>query len=294
MSRRAFVGLAGLEAAASNILSFGGHRLTVAAMPRLAAGLLTRAVTQFKAGYPESLVTIHSGTAASVNTWMSSSLCDVGLAIIYGDDSPGLRAETLFSMDCVIVLPKAHRLSRLKQVQAADLEGEAFISFPVGSAPRARIDQVLAAAGVRPRTVLESDLGASVCALVAAGLGVSVINPLAALEERRASDLEIRHSSRLYPSASPCCFRLLRRDRAWWMPSRTMYAGSFSRSSRPSAPSAGKPEAASSRKFPFRLPGRPAHESLSGLICTTTQRHGDEFANPLARRRAGNGTRTAK
>jgi DNA-binding transcriptional LysR family regulator len=189
---KAFVGLAGLEAAASNILSFRGRRLTVAAMPRLAAGLLTRAVMQFKVDYPESLVTIQSGTAASVNTWVSSGLCDVGLAIIYGDDSPGLRAETLFSMDCVIVLPKAHRLSRLKQVQAADLEDEAFISFPVGSAPRERIDQVLASAGVRPRTVLESDLGASVCALVAAGLGVSVINPLAALEEKRASGLEIR------------------------------------------------------------------------------------------------------
>lgn len=188
---RAFVGLAGLEAAASNIRAFSGHRLSVAAMPRLAGGLLTQAVAQFKQDHPDTLVTIHSGAASSVNTWVSSGLCDVGLAILYGE-APGLRVETLLAMDCVAVLPKTHRLTRRKEIQATDLEDEAFISFPVGSAPRERIDQVLAIAGVKPRTVLESDLGASICALVAAGLGVSVINPLAAREEKQISGVALR------------------------------------------------------------------------------------------------------
>jgi len=188
---KAFVGLAGLEAAASNIRAFGGHRLSVAAMPRLAAGLLTSAVAQFKLDYPDSLVTIHSGAAAAVDTWVGSGLCDVGLAILYGE-ATGLRVETLLAMDCVAVLPKGHPLTKRKVIQAADLDDEAFISFPVGSAPRERIDRVLSAAGARPRTVLESDLGASICALVAAGLGVSVINPLAAQEEKQISGVELR------------------------------------------------------------------------------------------------------
>lgn len=189
---RTFVGLAGLEVAAANILSFGGQRLSLAAMPRLAGGVLTRAVVEFKRAFPESLVTIQSGAAASINTWVSAGLCDLGLAILYGDDVPGLRTETLFGMDCVLVLPKGHRLLGQQRVHARDLADEAFISFPVGSAPRERIDQVFAASGVRPRTVLESDLGASVCALVGAGLGVSVINPLAARQEQRTSGVEVR------------------------------------------------------------------------------------------------------
>ncbi|MDB5900507.1 MAG: transcriptional regulator, LysR family [Ramlibacter sp.] len=188
---KTFVGLAGLDAAAANIRSFGGDRLSVAAMPRLAGGLLTRAVAQFKREHPDTLVTIRSGGAAAVDSWVSSGLCDVGLAVLYGE-APGLRVETLLTMDCVAVLPKGHRLTRLQRVQASDLEGEAFISFPVGSVPRERMDQVLAAAGAKPRTAVESDLGASVCALVAAGLGVSLINPLAALEEHRISDVELR------------------------------------------------------------------------------------------------------
>eukprot|EP01032_Pedospumella_encystans_P034387 gene34387-38872_t len=98
---KAFVGLEGLEGAASNIRSFGGDRLAVAAMPRIAGGLLSKAVAQFKAEHPETLLTIHSGAAATVNTWVSSGLCELGLAILYGDDVPGMQVQTLLTMDCV-------------------------------------------------------------------------------------------------------------------------------------------------------------------------------------------------
>jgi DNA-binding transcriptional LysR family regulator len=149
-------------------------------------------VIALKREHPEAMVTIHSGAEGTVNTWVGSGLCDLGLAVLYGDDIPGLRVETLMQMDCVVVLPKAHPLAQKRRVRAADLHGQDFISFPLGSAPRQSIDLALAAAEAKPRTVLESDLGSSVCALVAAGLGVSVINPLAAFEERRTGELVVR------------------------------------------------------------------------------------------------------
>ncbi|MOA06864.1 HTH-type transcriptional regulator CysL [compost metagenome] len=188
---KAFAGLQGLEVSAANIRSFGGDRLAVAAMPRIAGGMLSRAVAQFKGDYPEALITIHSGAAATINTWVSSGLCELGLAILYGDDPPGMDVATLLTMDCACVLPRKHRLSGRAQIEASDLDAEPFVSFPLGSSPRERIDRMLQAQGVKPRTVLESDLGASVCSLVAAGLGVSVINPLAALEEQRNLDLVV-------------------------------------------------------------------------------------------------------
>lgn len=189
---KAFAGLQGLEAAASNIRTFGGDRLTVAAMPRIAGGVLSHAVAQFKRQFPGTLVTIHSGAAATVNSWVSSGLCELGLAILYDSDPPGMEVVTLLNMDCVCVLPRKHPLARQKQIHAADLDDEAFVSFPLGSGPRERIDRVLVAEGIKPRTVLESDLGASVCSLVATGLGVSVINPLAALEEQRYLSMDVR------------------------------------------------------------------------------------------------------
>lgn len=189
---KAFAGLQSLEAAALNIRTFGGERLAVAAMARIAGGLLSQAVVRFKAAYPQALVTIHSGAASTINTWVSSGLCELGLAILYGADPPGVQVQTLLNMDCVVLLPRQHPLARRPLVRARDLDEEAFVSFPRGSDPRERIDRVWASEGVHPRTVLESDLGASVCALVAAGLGVSVINPLAAMEEQRQHDFVVR------------------------------------------------------------------------------------------------------
>jgi DNA-binding transcriptional LysR family regulator len=189
---KAFAGLQGLEAAALNIRTFGGDRLAVAAMPRIAGGVLSHAVVQFKQQFSDTLVTIHSGAAATVDSWVSSGLCELGLAILYDSDPPGMEVVTLLSMDCACVMPRTHRLAKKKQIHATDLAGEAFVSFPLGSGPRDRIDRVLVAEGVKSRTVLESDLGASVCALVAAGMGISVINPLAALEEQQHLDMEVR------------------------------------------------------------------------------------------------------
>ncbi len=189
---KAFAGIQGLEAAASNIRTFGGDRLAVAAMPRIAGGIVSKAVARFKRDFPETLVTIHSGAASTVNTWIGSGLCELGLAILYDGDPPGIDVSVLLSMDCVCILPKQHRLAQKAQIHATDLDGEAFVSFPLGSGPRERIDRILVAEGIRPRTALESDLGASVCSLVAAGMGVSVINPLAALEEQRYLDIEVR------------------------------------------------------------------------------------------------------
>lgn len=189
---KAFAGLQGLESAASNIRTFGGDRLAVAAMPRIAGGIVSKAVARFKRDNPDTLVTIHSGAASTVNTWISSGLCELGLAVLYDEDPPGIDVVVLLSMDCVCILPKQHRLAQKKQIHAVDLDGEDFVSFPLGSGPRERIDRILVASGIKPKTALESDLGASVCSLVADGMGVSVINPLAALEEQRYLDIEVR------------------------------------------------------------------------------------------------------
>ncbi len=195
---KTFTGLTALEAAASSIRSFGGNSLSVAAMPRLAGGLLTRAVIQFKADYPDVPVTLRSGSSSSVNTWISSGFCDVGLAMLYAG-VPNLKAETIHTMNCVVVLPRGHRLAKRKRIGPKDLDGEAFISFPVGSPERESIDRVFSEARVTRRTVCESDLGSSVCSLVAAGLGLSIINPLAALEEQKASGIELRRFSASIP-----------------------------------------------------------------------------------------------
>jgi DNA-binding transcriptional LysR family regulator len=188
---KTFIGLAGLEASAVSIRSFGMGRLSVAAMPRLAGGMLTRITARFKADYPHVMVSIRSGTASAVHNWVNSGLCDTGLAMLY-DEVAGVHVEPVLKTRCVAIMPKGHRLAQKKTLRPADFADEAFISFATGSPLYDRIDTIFGQAGVTRRIVAETDLGASVCALVAAGLGISIINPIAAHDESAGAALITR------------------------------------------------------------------------------------------------------
>jgi DNA-binding transcriptional LysR family regulator len=207
---KTFVGLAGLEKAAAEIRSFSASRLSVAAMPRLAGGILARIVARFKLEFPDVLISIHSGDAASVHNWVSSGGCDTGIAMLY-DDAPGVHAVPVVTMECVAIVPRGHPLAGKDRLIPADFEGQTFISFPNTSALRRKVDAIFEADQVGRRVAAEASLGASVCALVAAGLGVSLINPLAAAEEQPGAGVEIRPFSPsipiklvlLYPQYAP-------------------------------------------------------------------------------------------
>ncbi|MGJ7485214.1 LysR substrate-binding domain-containing protein [Variovorax sp. LT2P21] len=188
---KTFVGLAGLESAAAGIRAFSAGRLTVAAMPRLAGGLLARVVAQFKTRHPDVMVSIQSGNAGAIHDWVSSGLCDLGLALL-SEDSAGVQVEPVLAMNCVAVLPRGHRLARLKALGAEHFGGEPFISFSGGTALRNRIDLLFADAEVQRALVAEASLGASICAMVGAGLGISIVNPLAASEETGLGGIEVR------------------------------------------------------------------------------------------------------
>jgi DNA-binding transcriptional LysR family regulator len=144
------------------------------------------------------MVSIHSGNAGTVHNWISSGFCDTGLAMLSGD-SPGIQVEPVLTMSCVAVVPKGHRLTKLKKLKPADFAGEPFVAFTSGTPLREKIDAVFRTAKVERQTVAEAGLGSSICALVGAGLGVALINPLAAREEYAAHNVEIRPFSPAVP-----------------------------------------------------------------------------------------------
>lgn len=186
-----FAGLTVLEAAAAQIRTFSAGRLSVAAMPRLAGGVLAKAVAQFKREYRDVLVSIHSGDAASVHAWISSGQCDMGLAMLYSDTS-GVAIRPIAKVECVAIMPTGHPLAAHKNIEPKHFSGQPFISLPTGSALRQRLDAVFSEADAQLNVIVEASLGACICALVSEGLGVSIINPFAAADEMQLAGLEIR------------------------------------------------------------------------------------------------------
>lgn len=179
---KTYLGLTRLESVAASIRSFSSGQLSVAAMPRLAGGLLARSVAQFKRQYPDAMVSIQSGNAAAVHNWVQTGICDLGLAML-SEELPEVQVEPVHTMNCVAVVPQNHRLAGLRRLKPSDFANEPFISFPRGSRLREQIDGVFVHAGVSRQLLAEASLGSSICAMVGEGLGLSIVNPLAAHEE---------------------------------------------------------------------------------------------------------------
>lgn len=189
---KSFRGLSQLEEAAGNIRAFRSEHLRVAAMPRLAGGVLAEAVAELKESHPDLMVSIHSGSACAVQGWLSSGKCDVGLAMVYGEPVSSMDIQPIMKSKCVCIVPAGHALATRMVLRPADFDGVNLIAFSPGSTLRTHVDAFFEGAGVQPRIVAETDLGASACKLVAAGVGVSLINPMAAAEEALDAKLVTR------------------------------------------------------------------------------------------------------
>ncbi|RDJ94092.1 LysR family transcriptional regulator, partial [Lacticaseibacillus rhamnosus] len=74
------------------------------------------------------------------------------------------------------VLPAKHKLAAKDVIGPKDLEGEPMIAYVPEDRSRQRMDRVFAKAGVTPRIVVETIYGSTVCALVAEGVGVGLVN----------------------------------------------------------------------------------------------------------------------
>ncbi|WP_210201593.1 LysR substrate-binding domain-containing protein [Bosea sp. CS1GBMeth4] len=183
---RSYIGLETLSYAARDIRTFGTGRLRIAAIPVMALGFMPRCIRRFKERFPDVSVSLQMGGDGTVTRWMSSSSCDIGF-IANMIDSPLVDHRSLYMLPGVCALPPGHRLTGCRRITPEDLEGEAFISLSLADGARTRIDRIFQDAGVQRRLALETPFSAGVCALVEQGLGIGIVNPIAAEDHRRSA-----------------------------------------------------------------------------------------------------------
>jgi DNA-binding transcriptional LysR family regulator len=175
---RAFTGLGRLRVSADEIRNFGTGRLRICCMTALASGLMPRTLRRFLAAFPEATVSLHVRTSPTVYEWVAAERCDIGIASPRAG-FPEVEEEPLLELAGQLVVPKGHALARSRRpLTPADIAGEPFLALSLGDGPRHAADHAFEAAGLTPRMRVETHDSATLCAMVAAGLGVAVINPL--------------------------------------------------------------------------------------------------------------------
>ncbi len=176
---RSFQGLARVIERAHSLGRAEDTQLSILALPALSHALLPAALARLLKRHPGAGVSITPAESPLLDAWMSEQRFDLALT----EQAPtlaGVQVQTLLELDEVAVLPAGHPLARRTVLALRDFEGQDFVSLADTDPYRLQIDAQFQAAGVHRRLQVQTHSAVAVCALVQAGLGVAIVNPLTA------------------------------------------------------------------------------------------------------------------
>lgn len=161
-------------------------KVTIGALPALASLWLPPILARFAATHPGVRITVREA-----NTEELARLLGVGqldLAVLHevpelypGDGRyPGLEVERLFDEELMVVTALDHRLAGRRSVHLERLADEPWVFVTRGSGLSLSVKGVLARAAFEPRIVATCQSQPTLRALVAAGVGISILPRLPA------------------------------------------------------------------------------------------------------------------
>jgi molybdate transport repressor ModE-like protein len=184
LTRHATAILARLDAAEQELEEIAGRRrgrLRFGSFPTALVTLVPPAFAHFRRRHPEVTLTVVDDHLQRLLPRLGRGELD--LALIYRHEvlaATDLEATVLFEDPFRVVLPPRHRLCRrTRPLELAELAGEPWIGGAPDSAWFRITTHHCKQAGFTPRVAFASDDYSAVQALVAAGLGVSLIPGLA-------------------------------------------------------------------------------------------------------------------
>jgi DNA-binding transcriptional LysR family regulator len=177
---RAFLSMKQIERAADQIRHAYSRHLTIATLPVLASTVIPGAVRLFIEKNPKVSVDIQTLVMTEILQGIQAQHADVAMSVSF-TEVQGVRQEHLIDVRFLAALPQHHPLAKRKVIDIRDFDGEDFISLVPNSAIGwERIDKEFEAKGVSPRRRFATLYSQTAYSLVAAGVGVSILEPFAA------------------------------------------------------------------------------------------------------------------
>lgn len=191
--QRSWYGLDRIVSAAESLRQFRQGELSIVCLPVFSQSLLPLLVQPFLARYPDVSLNIVPQESPLLEEWLSAQRHDLGLTETITTPA-GTERIPLLTLNEVCVLPQGHPLAAKSLLTPQDFSGENYISLSRTDSYRQLLDALFVEHNVRRRMVMETHSAASVCAMVRAGAGISVVNPLTALDYA-ASGVVVRRFS---------------------------------------------------------------------------------------------------
>lgn len=178
---RIFQGVDRIERFAEDLRDKRAGRIRIGCLPSLGLRLVPDLIARLAAEKPDVHLTVHVRTSGKIADWVLGQQIDLGISLLRVDH-PSVEMEPLTRADAVCILPADHPLAAKAAITPEDLRNIPFIALGREDHAEQMISRVFDYDGVPRHVRLETNLSAVACRLVAAGAGVSIVDPFTAAE----------------------------------------------------------------------------------------------------------------
>jgi len=173
--RRSFIGLDRIGQVATGIREKATGTVRVIALSKYADGFVASIIGQFISDNPGIMVELESSGTAGVVEGISSQSYDVGIASATVSDNL-IQAEPLFETSVMLAMGVNDALANQEVVRLRSLDGRRMVVLPEDSEYGSVIWRALRKEKVDPIVVGEARTHASLCKMVEAGAGITLVD----------------------------------------------------------------------------------------------------------------------
>ncbi|MBR7798396.1 LysR substrate-binding domain-containing protein [Undibacterium fentianense] len=175
-----FLGLERLTQVANNIRNDAPEGISVACLFVLSTTLMPLVLKEFFKYHPEVPVTVDSCNGPEILVRLQDMKVDMAVALDFPPFA-GVEVEKILRVNVMCAMPEGHRLCSKEVIYPSDLDGENMIGWiPIISQNYEKEFQSLQDAKSTPRNVVKTHTSHTRYAMVASGLGLSIVEPFAA------------------------------------------------------------------------------------------------------------------
>lgn len=174
--RRHFEGLEKIETAVGILRKSGAGVLRLGSTPTLATGLLPQVIKRFLNQFPGTFIGLQTLPTTQLADLLNQNLID--LAVTTGDVDPSIfETSVMTTTSAVCIVPQNHPLARAEWVELEELDKHQMILLNDSDNIVIRMRELFSRRGAPEDMAIETNSSITICALVAAGVGVGIVNP---------------------------------------------------------------------------------------------------------------------
>lgn len=175
---RHYVSMEQLARKAQSLRTGNEGKLIVGCLPALGFTVLPEAVKLFRETYPKVVLSLQTVSSGTIKDRVASGEWDIGFAANEIDTS-GVVYSVFSNAPAVVVIPEKHELARSRgPITLAELARHSLVVLNPEDVTREQLNSVAAASNITLDIAAETPYGAGVWALVAAGIGLGITDPL--------------------------------------------------------------------------------------------------------------------